>query len=145
MYLRGRRQTYIATKLGISQQQVSYDIKQLRRRWRESSVVNFNEAAQEQLARIDELERTYWIAWERSTTDTKVGNASFLEGVQWCVEQRCKILGIYEATKISLDWRRAVENQGYDAEVIFDEVVEALVTVLESKNTHNVRRNVTDD
>lgn len=74
-----------------------------------------------ELAKINKLEGTYWEAWERSlrisksTTETKVkpkdgsnmkvnevqntkkesnGEAKFLQGVQWCIDKRCLLLGV---------------------------------------------------
>ena len=121
-YLRGKRQVDIAEELGVSQQQVSYDIKVLHRRWRESALIDLNEAKQRELARIDTLELEYWQAWEASRGErqrsavSKTGETSraqivkydspgdprFLAGVQWCVEQRCKILGILAAVRNEL-------------------------------------------
>jgi hypothetical protein len=77
------------------------------------------EAKQRELERIDVLEREYWQAWENSkgeqqrSTASKQGELSraqivkyesagdprFLAGVQWCVEQRCKMLGLLAAVK----------------------------------------------
>jgi predicted transcriptional regulator len=116
LYLKGMRQADIAQKLGVSQPQVSYDLKEIHKRWRESTLVNINEAKHRELARIDNLENEYWRAWERSCEektktktekivggnatkasvekDTMLGNPSYLTGVQWCIEQRCKIFGI---------------------------------------------------
>ena len=114
-YLRGDTQMVIAERLGLSQGQISRDLAKIQRRWRESSLVDINEAKQRELERIDVLEREYWQAWENSkgeqqrSTASKQGELSraqivkyesagdprFLAGVQWCVEQRCKILGLY--------------------------------------------------
>ena len=118
-YLRGETQMSIAAKLSLSQSQISRDISTIQRRWRESSLVDINEARQRELERIDALEREYWVAWEASkgeqqrSTASKMGDTSraqitkyesagdprFLAGVQWCVEQRCKILGLLAAVK----------------------------------------------
>lgn len=119
LYLQGRRQVDIAEELNVTQQQISYDIKELHKRWRESSLIDLNEAKQRELARIDELERVYWQAWEASrgeqqrSTATKTaataraqitkidspGDPRFLAGVQWCIDQRCKIIGVYAPVK----------------------------------------------
>jgi hypothetical protein len=146
LYLKGKRQVDIAAELGIAQSQVSYDLKEIHARWRKSALVDINEVKQRELARIDELERTYWDAWNRSmgetvktttsksdkdggkasiTKEQQVGNPAYLSGVQWCIEQRCKIFGIYEATKITVDWRKELEEQGYDAGSIFEQMVNA--------------------
>ena len=123
LYLRGETQMSIAAKFGLSQSQISRDITTLHRRWRESSLVDINEAKQRELERIDTLEREYWQAWEASkgeqqrSTASKEGDRSraqivkyesagdprFLAGVQWCVEQRCKILGLHAAVKSDIN------------------------------------------
>lgn len=118
LYLKGKRQVDIAEALNVTQQQVSYDLKELHRRWRESSLIDINEAKQRELSRIDELERTYWEAWERSLDErTKsrvekyagedgkgkssiereslLGVPAYLAGVQWCISERCRIIGLY--------------------------------------------------
>ena len=122
-YLRGDTQMDIAARLGLSQGQISRDLAKIQRRWRESSLVDINEAKQRELERIDVLEREYWQAWENSkgeqqrSTASKDGDRSraqivkyesagdprFLAGVQWCVEQRCKILGLLAAVKSDLN------------------------------------------
>jgi transcriptional regulator with XRE-family HTH domain len=125
LYLKGKTQQEIADEIGVSRQQVGFDIQTVQRRWRESTVINLDEAKQRELARIDELERTYWQAWEKSTgerTKTKQektggdggqakasveketlhGNPAFLTGVFNCVQERCRILGLYAPTKQEL-------------------------------------------
>ena len=120
LYLRGVYQTDIAAQLGVTQQTVSKDIKALQTRWQESALTNIDEMKSRELARIDELERTYWAEWEaskeeRSSTTTKavehignksqrneatirkeerLGDPAYLRGVQWCIERRCAIVGI---------------------------------------------------
>ena len=122
LYLTGKTQDAIAQELGVTQQQISYDLKTIQERWRKSALVDLNEAKQRELERIDVLEREYWQAWENSkgeqsrSTASKAGEATraqvvkfesagdprFLAGVQWCVEQRCKILGLHAAVKSEL-------------------------------------------
>lgn len=45
---------------------VHYDLRAVERRWREAQLVNFNEARQRELARLDIIEAELWNAWERS-------------------------------------------------------------------------------
>lgn len=71
LYLKHYRQDEIAAKLGINQSTVSRDLKVIQEEWRKSSLMNMNEAKQRELTRIDELERTYWDAWERSKGEVK--------------------------------------------------------------------------
>jgi hypothetical protein len=68
-----------------------------------------------ELAKIDHLEREYWAAWRDSKEPGEItsarpgrvtvkrvsrdGNPTFLDGVAWCIEQRCKIFGLYTPSK----------------------------------------------
>jgi hypothetical protein len=129
LYLRGLTHDEIARRLNVSRQQIGYDLKILQRRWQESALADFNAKKAAELAKVDELERTYWEAWERSCPMREVttqehtqaggghadearlkagvrkeqrdGNAEFLRGVERCVELRCKILGAFAAVKIA--------------------------------------------
>lgn len=119
LYLQGETQIDIAEKVGISQGTVSRDIKFLQDFWLKSSLIDFDEAKSKELAKVDRLEREYWDAWERSCEDAEsttekeielddrtirkeatqtakgqAGDPRFLAGVQWCIEKRCKILGL---------------------------------------------------
>ena len=129
LYLHGLTQHEIAQRLNVSRPQIGYDLKVLQRRWQESALADFHAKKAAELAKVDELERTYWEAWERScqvrevtttertqastdpTEDTRRkagvrkeprdGNAEFLRGVERCIELRCKITGAFAAVKIA--------------------------------------------
>lgn len=118
LYLQGWTQAAIGAHLDMTQQMVSYDLLRVQEAWRESALVDINEAKARELARIDELERTYWIEWEASRedwtatmtkavdvsgttrkeatkrTEQRLGDPRYLSGVQWCIERRCAIMGI---------------------------------------------------
>ena len=124
LYLQGHIQYDIAEQLGISQATVSRDLKAIQKEWQQSTLVDLHEAKAKELARIDRLEREYWREWEESKKDKETvikkgvrsvatgdrdeatkreegqrGDPRYLSGVQWCIEQRCKIVGIYAAQK----------------------------------------------
>src|SRR5215472_12656826 len=129
LYLHGLTQHEIAQRLNVSRPQIGYDLKLLQRRWQESALADFHAKKAAELAKVDELERTYWEAWDRScqarevttqektqagedsTEDTRRkagvrkeprdGNPEFLRGVERCIELRCKILGAFAAVKIA--------------------------------------------
>lgn len=115
-YLAGETQTAIAVALDISQQQVSYYLPRLFGEWRSQAGAIMSAVVQQQLAKIDLLEREALLAWERSqrkavkrveqvggldggkvvtTHDDQSGDPRFLERVGWCIEQRLKIAGGY--------------------------------------------------
>jgi len=125
LYLSGWTQTAIAEELGVSQQTISLDLKAVQKDWLASSLIDFDAAKAKELAKVDRLEREYWAAWEASKEDKEtsvtekaggekprskaqirregqVGNPSFLSGVQWCIERRCKILGIDAPQKMQV-------------------------------------------
>jgi hypothetical protein len=126
LYIKGKTQLEIGIALGCSQQQVSYDIKAIHAEWLKRATWNLGLAKSRELAKVDELERTYWVAWGRSleqaqravsgektkgedkelssqvTLEDRVGDPRFLAGVQWCIERRCKILGIDAPEKKAL-------------------------------------------
>lgn len=139
-YLRGEYQTAIADDLGIDQAQVSRDLKALRDMWLSSAVRDFDAAKAQELAKIDEVERAAWTAWERSTKDKEVsvhetdgtleektkkpklkkavlrkegqsGNPAFLSTILTCIERRCSILGLDAPKRFVIDWEALTPEQ----------------------------------
>ena len=119
LYLARQYQSVIGERLGISQQQVSYDLRVLRDRWRVDASRQVNERKQEELARIDRLEMEAWNEWERSQSSSnsetrteqsgghgrelqkstqriqdRLGDPRYLIAIQWCIQKRVDILGI---------------------------------------------------
>lgn len=157
LYLRGKRQADIAEMLSISRQQVGYDLAEIQRRWSEQTTFNLDAAKQRELARIDLLERTYWDAWERScgekvktresTNDVGIGqvglekellpgNPAFLGGVQWCIETRCKLLGLNAPVRTELTGRDGGSIQ-YRQEHVFDHA-SAAATIAARSGAYNL-------
>lgn len=106
LHFKGKTQAEIAAALELTQQQISYDLGDLRKRWRAASAKIVDVAFAETLARIDGLEREYRQAWNRSRQERehikrmqRNGNPAFLAGVMSCIEQRCKLLGLYAPTR----------------------------------------------
>jgi hypothetical protein len=122
-YLRKWPQRKIATQLGIHPNQVARHIASAKQRWLTSIVHNFDQLRNEELSKIDLLEQTYWQAYEDSKTPLKTtleiqrlrdagtetttaeshGDSRFLQGVERCIERRCKLLGLDAPTKIEQD------------------------------------------
>lgn len=125
-YLAGMKQAEIAEKLGIDQSTVSRDLKALQAEWQESTLIDIDAERRKALARIDQLEIEYYEAWLRSCqpketeasklvtdqgagerneaslrTEQRDGDPRYLAGVQWCIERRCKLLGLDAPTKIA--------------------------------------------
>lgn len=117
-------QPEIAAALQVCQATISNDLKLLVDRWTKSGLMDLNRAKAQELERINHLELVYWDAWEVSKQDKEstlaektegneirtkaqqrkegqVGSPSFLAGVQWCIDRRCKLLGLDAPTKIA--------------------------------------------
>jgi hypothetical protein len=139
-YLRGEYQTDIAARFGISQQQVSLDLKAIRAAWLNAAVRDFDAAKAQELAKIDTVEREYWLAWERSKQNKEVtiqesdgtydektrqprikkaslrkegqsGNPAYLAGVLTCIERRCAILGLDAPKRFVIKWDELSDEQ----------------------------------
>ena len=108
LYLEGWTQAGIGAQLGLSRQQIGYDLGAVRQEWLRSSLVDFNAKKAEELAKVDQLEREYWSAWEASkkgrqaNTAEQAGDPRYLAGVERCIEQRCKLLGLHAPTEARL-------------------------------------------
>jgi len=123
MYLRGMRQVDMAKELKVSVSTVERDLSKLRAQWEDASVYNFHSAKSEQLAKIDEIERAAWAAYEASRSerrkvthfdeqvnprtvtqrdDAGAGDAKWLDKISWCVEQRCKIMGFHAPKEVAM-------------------------------------------
>jgi hypothetical protein len=124
-YLRGETQQVIATALGLDQGQVSRDLAKVVKQWQAEALHDIDAAKAAELARINTLEREYWAAWDASkqpketTTTEQVdakekraraqiqrqerdGDPRYLAGVQWCIDRRCKLLGLDAPVKQDL-------------------------------------------
>lgn len=118
MYSAGRYQSEIAKKLKVSLSTVERDLRIIRQQWLDSSIRDFDEVRAEQLAKLDEAERSAWEQWERScrlfkktvTEDKQAtqfpgtnireektpqcGDPRYLSVVLSVIERRCKLLGL---------------------------------------------------
>lgn len=110
----------------LTQQTISRDLRTIQRKWLETSLINFNEKKSIELAKIDTLEREYYREWERSKlskakTQTEKseskgktkqsakivkedvnGDPRYLQGVQWCIDRRCQLLGLDAPKKMHI-------------------------------------------
>lgn len=140
LYFEHWPQVAIADKLGLSQQQISYDLKVLYKRWSAESLSTIGDLKARELAKIDNLEREYWEAWRRSCEDKEIdttkavpdekeptkgvtkektrrvegqaGDPRFLTGVQWCINKRAEIIGLDAGTKnLNIDLSTLSDNQ----------------------------------
>lgn len=122
LYVYGHTQREMAEKIGVSQTQISFDISELHQRWVKAQLIDVSEAKARELAKIDNLERIAIAAWiksggkkrkvitttggeyenERIEQWEEVGDPAYLARISWCIERRCKILGIDAPEKVEI-------------------------------------------
>ncbi|MCK7458487.1 hypothetical protein [Idiomarina aminovorans] len=116
MYLKGFRMYEIADARGLSMNQVKYDLREVRKRWRQSSVRDFDAHREEQLARLDLMEASLWREWERSCGSPEAeelekgkksdgppqtGDPRYMTVMLNIIERRSKLLGLDAPTKLA--------------------------------------------
>lgn len=68
-YIGHKSQQWMADQLGVSQMTISKDLKEIQKRWVESTLVNWDEEKNKCLAKLDYIEKEAVEAWERSKAD----------------------------------------------------------------------------
>lgn len=125
LYLKGNYQADIAKEVGVSVPTIVRDLAEIRQRWLESTLRDFDEAKSQELARIDLVEVEAWQGWTdsrgKNTTEriedkeatqfsgvnkiTEIkqlnGDPRYLQVVLGCIERRCKLLGLNEPDKVA--------------------------------------------
>lgn len=76
-------------------------------------------------------------SYKRTKTTTKKErrdpNFMFLQGVQWCVEQRCKIFGLNAPATLNINWRKQAEDAGIsDPEKYVDGLTDEFIRLAQS-------------
>jgi len=132
LHVKGFTAMQIAAKLGLEYQTVRTDVNTIERGWRASpfAVAQYNTWLTRQLAKLDELERNAWIAWERSrepleetstelaegssrsdkgkqkvrvTRRESAGDPRFLATINSVIKQRSALLGLYVLPRAPID------------------------------------------
>ena len=80
---------------------------------------------------ISEDDQELRASYERTKTTTEkkqtTGNVKFLDGVEKVIEKRCKILGLFAAKNVNINWRKQAEKDGLDPDKVVDELTEYLI------------------
>lgn len=85
LYMRGKTIIEIVeimrTQYGeeITFSNVKNDLIAMRDNWRNAALMDFDTALSKELARLDQLERTYWSAWELSLKKKEIATAEKIE------------------------------------------------------------------
>src|SRR5262245_38479758 len=71
LYCQGKSQYFIAKVIGVTQACVSKDLSALRDKWAEENSEAVGKRIAVELAKIDNVERTAWEAWDKSCEDAE--------------------------------------------------------------------------
>lgn len=119
LYFQGKTQWEMAQEVGVDRGTISRDLAAFREQWRARHQETWDQHIQDELARIDHLERVAWEGWLRSCQDAETmlaestrgkaddertktskriegqsGDRGFLSEVRACIELRMKLLGL---------------------------------------------------
>lgn len=127
LYVQGWTQQAIAEQLSsersysLSRPQIGYDLAEIRQRWLDSMLQNFDQRKSEELAKLDRVEREAWKAWEQSKEYESLitekgqtpkgsvnlrkkrkgaGSTTYLNIILQCIQERSKICGFYAPKEI---------------------------------------------
>src|SRR5262249_53610232 len=75
-YVRGQPQWEIARAFEVDQATISRDLAAIQKEWLEQSLFDAGVWIARELAKLDEIERCAWSAWERSLLDAEVREAA---------------------------------------------------------------------
>lgn len=94
--LAGVPQAEIATRFGVSQPQVAYDLRVVRQRWKETASMNIEAARERELALLDRIEGEAWDGLGRAELRGDGGEVRFAAILLKTSEQRANLLGLFE-------------------------------------------------
>jgi len=135
----GLSQEQIAEKMEVKVQAISRQLTEIRRRWLEASLVSYDTMKSAELARINEIERQQWVEIEQlrdEEADEKrkawwaKRNGAAYGRVMWCVEQRCKLFGLYAPQEV-ISWKAEAAQAGYDPDTIYRILVHEMSTIID--------------
>lgn len=96
---KGYGQIAIARKLRVSQPQVCYDLKVIRKRFVETQMAERGALVAEKLEQYRGLLSELWDAWERSKKGQLPENA-YMESILRCLAATSELLGLYGPKKM---------------------------------------------
>lgn len=115
--LRGVSRAELAQQENVSTMQICYDIKAVRKEWRESRIDDCDTLITQQLEQLDDVIKEAWIDWDASredtviteintdgdskkakrTTRTNTGNPAYLEKILKALDQKSELQGLKKA------------------------------------------------
>jgi hypothetical protein len=73
---------------------------------------------------------------DTEATKDRFGDPRYLDAIKWCIEQRCKILGLHEPLRLSVTWKEEATKFGIkveDADALYKHMVSVTTKALRDK------------
>jgi hypothetical protein len=93
--LKGWSYAKISAALGISTSQIDYDMREIRRQWRETSARDFDAIMDQERERLDQAAAALWLGWELSVRKNRP-DPRFLAGVIQTIKTRMRLFRVGE-------------------------------------------------
>lgn len=81
----------------------------------------------EQIGKDDNTFQRHRKTRAKKTEQERDADKEFMKIIQWCVEQRCTILGLNAAQRYDISWRKQAEAAGVDPDKLQDQLVDQFV------------------
>jgi len=109
LYLKGYSGQEIASKVGVSESQVSRDIKAVAELWRETALQDIGERKAQDLAELALVRRELWSAWYSSKK--RKADPRFMSEILKALKQSSELLGYHGSQKIRIDYENLSDEQ----------------------------------
>ena len=76
---------------------------------------------------------TYMRQRGTSTTKDRFGDPRYLDKIAWCIDKRCKILGLDEPTRLAISWQDEAQKAGItleDAQKVYNQMMSSTTKLL---------------
>lgn len=118
LHLQGYSGQEIAPKVGVSESQVSRDLKAITEVWRETALQDITERKSLDLAELTLVKRELWSAWHSSPKKKK--DPRFMGEVMKALKQSAELLGYNHTTKVSIDYSNLSDS---DLNYLIEEII----------------------
>lgn len=109
LFLEGVTGQEIAQHVGISESQVSRDLKAISKAWQESALQDISEKKARDLAELDHIKHELWQGWK--TSKQEKADSRFIAELLKTMKQVSELLGYHADTKLNINFEQLTEQQ----------------------------------
>jgi len=109
LFLEGMTGRDIAQRVGISESQVSRDLKAISKVWQESALQDISEKKARDLAELQHIKAELWQAWK--TSKQEKADPRFIAELLKTLKQVSELLGYHADTKLMFNFEQLSDSQ----------------------------------